>query len=308
MEVSNPGRWLCCQLALLGGLTFVYGSDYPKAYLSDGQVWIQASESQPAAQATHDCPNKSKPIVSADGRVAYSVICADRPGGVNLVVLDSSAKELYRSEPIQMPKLRVDCTKVGNLEWLDDHRIGINCDYSAAVQDHLVFDIKLGKVEKEFGGSWFTWSPDRTTIAHIGPIMHDDEPMARNYCLMFNGKFVYTPRCSNEKRPDDDGIFRDIHSFVQPFAWSPDSKRIAFVEKVYDWRFGDKQQRAAGGEFINTRHFLAVVSVTGRVAGFPLKQMESPAVQWVSNTRIKLTSAGVETVYDLLKTKPQPIP
>lgn len=145
--------------ALIGLRTsLASGAEYPRAYLSDGQIWVQQTASEPPFQATHDCADKSIPAVSLDRKqIAYGVACVGNDQHIspmNLVVLDLSGNTIVRFSALPMKKLGSNCTPGGDLQWIDDHHIGINCAYNPSLEAHLVVNVQTGEIEKEYPGLW----------------------------------------------------------------------------------------------------------------------------------------------------------
>lgn len=76
----------------------------------------------------------------------------------------------------------------GDVQWIDDAHIGVECEYNPSGGSYEVVDAVSGKVEKEFTGLYFSWSPDHQTLAHIGWIIHFASRASQNYCVLFNDK------------------------------------------------------------------------------------------------------------------------
>ncbi len=75
------------------------------------------------------------------------------------------------------------------------------------------------------------WSPDHQIVATTKVPQAFVTPEGGNYSLLFNGKLVYLPRAKRSWF----SAYEHWHSFLSPLAWSPDSQRVAFVEKIYSW-------------------------------------------------------------------------
>jgi len=284
-------------------------NEYPRAYLSEGQVWIQRSGSEPAFQATHDCPNKYSPAVSLDRhQIAYGVTCVGKDhllSAMSLVVLDASGKELSRFTPLSMTRLGDSCRQADHIEWIDGAHIAMVCEYNPSLEDYLVVNAHTGRVETEYAGLWFTRSPDHKTVAYGGFIVHFAPPIAQNYCLLFNEKTIYTQPCSNQVGSDENGIFRNIHTFAYPLVWSPDSRNIAFVEEISDWKFDPAPNERDTGKSINQRYYLVIASSDHAARGYRLsKPSQSSSLAWRSNSQIVLDGG----LYDLEKDAPHSIP
>src|ERR1700733_14580249 len=102
-------------VAILFLMTAAFGlaAEYPRAFNSNGQIWIQLTGSQSAFQATHNGTMKSDAHVSPDGKlIVYDV--RESPGDnaldqLNIVFLDWSGKELRRFHEVPMKGLGSTC-------------------------------------------------------------------------------------------------------------------------------------------------------------------------------------------------------
>jgi hypothetical protein len=91
-------------------------------------------------------------------------------------------------------------------------------------------------------GLGFTPSPDNQRIAHIGQFVHFAPPFARSNYLLIDNTTVYplpkgakpTGQRPFEASPDvlqeSDSKTIGIHEFTAAFSWSPDSRRVAFID------------------------------------------------------------------------------
>ncbi|MGI8960577.1 MAG: hypothetical protein ACR2IV_12590 [Bryobacteraceae bacterium] len=86
-----------------------------------------------------------------------------------------------------------------------------------------------------------------------------------------------------------------IHEFVPRFAWSPNSKRVAFIDCVFNWvETGaiDPGGNPIGSE--RNRHCsIAVVSPDGTLALIPLRDVSLESIYgshwgWMDDERIQL--------------------
>lgn len=318
-------------------------AEYPKAFLSNGQVWIQTAASEPPLQATHDADGsfKSDPVVSPSGKLIMYGLRESQGSGrlapLSIVFIDSSAKEIRRFREVPTQKLGGVCG-YGHVEWIGDARIGVRCEYNPSGEDYLVLNAVSGKVEKEFTGLYFSWSPDYETLAHIGWIIHFATPASQNYCVLFNDKPVYTPGCSNEVRPttaqkkpsqplqSKRGVanggsipaaqklpdhYENIHEISYPLVWSKDGRNLAFVEMIYDFDWGLDEKGEETREFGNQRSFLAIISTERVAVGYPLTgPVGNAEIEWLSDSRLRLRNSdkSVDRVFDLVADPPKPIP
>ena len=294
-------------------------AEYPKAYTSNGQVWIQTTASQGPFQATHDGTLKSAPHVSPNGKlIVYDVresLGENRLSPLNVVFLDWSGKEIRRFREVPMKELAADICGYGSVEWIDDDHVGVACEYNPSGEDYLVLNALSGKVEKEFPGLYFSWSPDHQTLAHVGWIIHFATPANQNYCLLFNDRPVYTPGCSNEvnatpkkvparraelkngatRRGNRTAVhvepahFVNVHQIDPPLVWSPNGRNLAFVERIYDFDWGMDETGEETRETSNSRYFLAVVSTGHPAVGYRFSETVSMTqLEWLNDSRVKV--------------------
>jgi hypothetical protein len=306
---------------LLLGVAPVYGAEYPKVTLSDGQIRIQKSAAEAPVQVTHTRKEDftSAPVVSPDGKlVAYGFSAAGPDGFISpldVIFIDWDGKEVRRIRHVSIPDLGSDCA-FGYPEWIDATRIGVRCEYNPSLQAYLVLNAVSGKVEKEFDGGGFSWSPDRRTLAHSGFVVHFAPPSGQNNCVLFNDNVVYTPGCSNYVKAESARApilhFRDIHDIYSSFVWSPDGRSVAFVETVFDFDWGTDEKGEETRENVNPRYYLAIVSANRRAVGYSSPEpLPSSRIEWLSNTRIRLAdpqNKSFERVFDLTADPPKPIP
>jgi hypothetical protein len=107
------------RLRLLGFLLLTASmartADFPKAFLADGQIWIQMSASQAPVQATHDPDGtfKSDPVISPDGKlIAYGLresIGGNSLSPLRIVFIDWSARETRRFHQVAGKELGGVC-------------------------------------------------------------------------------------------------------------------------------------------------------------------------------------------------------
>ena len=143
----------------------------------------------------------------------------------------------------------------------------------------FVLDAVSGKVLQRYTGLYFSWSPDHRILAHVGHIMHFATPAAQNYCLLFNDKPVYTRNCRSMidpvrkpgAAPNSRTRFPNIHTIECPLVWSPDGQKIAFLVNVYDFIWNGEEAR----DIVNSRSFLAIVSLDGRAVGYSVEKFPS---------------------------------
>jgi hypothetical protein len=315
-------------------VAFAHAAEYPKAVLKDNcaathpcdaQIWLQLDADHPAFQATHNPrgTDLAAPAISPDGRtIVYGLrklIDPDHLSPLHIVFLDWSGQELRRIDKVPTDELESPCG-YGSIEWIDSARLGVKCEYNPSAENYVILDVGSGKVLKQYMGLYFSWSPDRRTLAHVALIMHFARPPAQNHCLHFNEKAVYTPNCTsqveplrkNPRSPKSPDRYPNIHTIYSPLAWSLDGSKVAFVVSVYDlvWNEPSKED----DDFVNSRQYLAIVPLSGRAVGYKLTGSVGayPQLSWLDGTRIDLKSkpneGGYHRTFDLAADSPQPIP
>lgn len=313
---------------------FAHAADYPKALLKDpcatthpcdAQVWLQIDADHPAFQATHDPKGAehAPPVISPDGKtIAYGVmelVGQERLSPLHIVFLDWSGREVRRFDRVPTDEQGGYCG-YSEIDWIDPKRLGIACENNPSLEDYVILDAVSGRVLQRYMGLYFSWSPDRRVLAHIGPIVHFAPPSAQNYCLLLNDKPVYTLNCRSEvdsiskprAAPNSPDRFPNIHTIEYPLVWSPDGRKIAFLVNVYDflWNVSENGEETRGID--NSRIFLAIVSVDGRAVGYPVKELPyHPRINWLTDSRIELrsgTPGDLGRSFDLTSNPPKPIP
>jgi len=308
---------------------FAHAADYPKAVLQDpcadahpcdGQIWLQLSADHPAFQATHDPrgAEHSAPDISPDGKlVTFGLrepVGPESLSPLHIVVIDWSGNQVRRFNEVPMGDF--DTCGYGTVEWIDNSRVGVACEFNPSMEFYMILDAQSGKVRQTFPGLRFSWSPDRRILAHIGPLIHF--AVVHNYCVLFNGVEIYPNGCpdtellTSRSRPDT-FTFRDQHTVESDLIWSPDSRKLAFIVDVYDLDWSGEGTDHEDHEDRNHRSFLAIISADRRAVGYRITQsINQPRLQWLDNSRIQLTTGAQHdqsgVVFDLAASPPKPIP
>ncbi len=158
----------------------------------------------------------------------------------------------------------------------------------------------LGKDKKEPGLDG-EWSPDHKTLAGVESQQSLATPAGANFCLYFNSLPVYPNDC----KPWPKATYTGIHSFLSAPEWSPDSRGVAFVEKVFDWEYSDFFGGYWDGTASDIRYYLVIASTDDTVSGYALKEVpEQPILRWQGSSQLVLNGQ----TYDLSAHPPTPIP
>jgi len=226
---------------------------------------------------------------------AYVSCLGAEPGGreITLTVLDAAGRQISTLSA----RVKQTCTP-GMASWLDDSRVGVVCRTDPEVSTYLVFNIQAGS-EAAYPGYFFSWSPDRKTLAGVKLDVMFGTPAGQNSCLLLNEHAIYPTGCDHAK-----ATYSHIHTFLSPLVWSPDSSKVAFVEKIFDWEYADPFARYFDGEASNVRYYLVIASERG-AAGYHLTSAAAEqAPSWQTNSRLMLGSQAL----DLESQPPVPIP
>jgi len=256
-----------------------------------GQVDRPATSPAPLA-----CGQQS-PVTSPESSHSAFISCsgnAEADRTLQLTVMDSAGRQISTLST----RLKQHCTP-GALTWLDDDRVGVVCLTDPEVKTYVVFNIQAGS-EQQYPGSWFQWSPDHKALADVKHDALFGTPAGQNSCLYMNGDAVYPPNCRHAR-----STYTHIHSFITPLSWSPDSTRLAFVEKIFDWEYDDPFVRYFDGAASDVHYYLVIASSGHAASGYPLSLADAQQTPvWQTNSRLTL---GNQT-FDLQSRPPNPIP
>jgi hypothetical protein len=124
------------------------------------------------------------------------------------------------------------------------------------------------------------WSPDRQTLARVEVAQLIGTPAGSNSCLYLNSRAVYPVAHPKNCEPHPKGIYDGIHVFLTPPEWSPDSRKVAIVTRIFDWEYTDPYGRYWDGTLSDDRYDLIIASIDRPALGYPIHQPAgSPAPQ-----------------------------
>lgn len=104
--------------------------------------------------------------------------------------------------------------------WRDAQRVSVEGHVNPSTSKYLEWDVRSGRLVDEKAGSWFAVSADGRFVAQRANVPHGAPPPYDSAMLLINEKRVY-PATGDES----------YHRFVGPLAWSPDSSRVALLDR-----------------------------------------------------------------------------
>jgi hypothetical protein len=298
-------------------LLYAAGLQDPSVSVIANEVWL--TRSGESRQLTNDGKSKVEAVLSPDGsRVAYSEMCTEvEKCTPEVVILDLSGKRLqaFQARPSQGGS-HEPCASLLKIQWIGTGgRIGIECHGSPSASLFIEIDLATGRNTREMSGLFFTPSPDGSRIAHVGPIVHFAPPYVQSYYLLLDGTVVY-PLPKGAKPGPYHGFDErwnvvqekgrthiGIHEFGPNLVWSPASRRVAFIDCVYDWiETGemDPGGRPIGNE-ANRRCSLVAASPTGAFVAFPLRDagLDAGRVSWTNEKALRVDSTHGQKTFRL---------
>jgi len=166
------------------------------------------------------------------------------------------------------------------IAWTGPNAVSVECHINPSLSEYLEMDLSTKKVFRDLLGYDFTRSPDGKTVAHVCWIPHFAPPYTHSNYLQLDDITIYPlPKGGAPKKqvgldeqpymvPNKGLHYYGIHDFLPSLAWSPDSRRVALVDCIYDWTDSDADRTP--GEESNRRCSVAVVSPDGSFQLFPL--------------------------------------
>ncbi len=282
---------------LVGSLSW---ADAPRVEIRSNEVWVVRDGQE--RQLTNDGRVKGEVVLSSGGdRVVYYELCAQGQGCLpSVVVLDLDGQRLESFHlTTAIGGASGDCNSVFGISWFrQDSVILGECHINPSLSELVGVEWKTGKTVMDLFGFWFTVSPDDTRIAHVGWIPHFAGPPAKSYSLMVDDAIVYPHSdVKTVKTGSTGGTSSGIHEFVQNLVWSPDGKRVALVDCIFDWVFQGTDWRF--GEERNRVCSLVVVAMDGKFQRFGLGGLTndelrtSAKIEWRADGRVALVAPVV---------------
>ena len=181
------------------------------------------------------------------------------------------------------------CGSIVKVQWVGENIIGSECHGNPSLSYYYEVDATTGKVLREYLGYGFVRSPDLARVAHVGWIMHFAPPWVKSAYLQVGNTILY-PLPPGMKPLDQKPlemapevvtqkgfVYGGVHEFKGRFAWSPDSRRVGFIDCLVDYRLRDGSPEAfeEGGKRENERCFLLAVRLDGTFARAPISVVSS---------------------------------
>lgn len=283
--------------------------------IRQSEVWL-VTDGQ-AKQLTHDGRTKGSAALSPSrNRMAYVEVCPEAEHCTpSVVILDLDG---HRVQSFQ-PKHRGEhpCGSIISSAWTGETAVAAVCHINPSLNEYVEIDISTGKVIRDLLGYDFTPSPDGKLVAHVGWIIHFAPPYAQSEYLQVEHTIVY-PLPQGMSPVEQIGLtpppkvvqmngptYVGIHDFQEGLHWSPDSRRIAFIDCTYDWTPNHPATLVASdGKESGRRCSLVVVDRSGKAALFPLPEippaeMMKASVSWIDKHRLSFEAQGFLRTYSI---------
>jgi hypothetical protein len=302
----------CFLLLVVGSLLY---ADAIRIEVRENEVWlVRNGQSKPL---THDGKAKMQALLSANNdRIAYIEECPEAEGCIpSVVILDLEGRRTQTFQPKQEAQgSDAPCASILEISWVGEDAVGVECHLNPSLSEYVEVDLATGKTVRDLLGYGFAPSPDGKVVAHVGPIIHFAPQFSQSNYLLIDNTIVYP--LPKGKRPVAHKAGEDnlevvqvqgpkhigIHSFVPQFAWSPSSKKVAFIDCVFDWI--ETGAADSGGSPIGnataSRCSIAVVSLSGSFVLIPLRDLPPDAigrsrVWWIDIERVRLEFSPTTT-------------
>ena len=247
------------------------------------------------------------PSPSGDRFAQYTECSVQNPCIPEVVVTGRDGAELRRFE------VRDDegpCGSILHVQWAGENVVGAECHGNPSVSYYFEVDVASARVLNEYLGYDFVRSPDGAKVAHAGWIPHFAPPWTKSAYLQVGNLILYplpagmkpVVRKRLEMPPEvvkERGlVYSGVHDFPGKFVWSPDSRNIALIDCLLDYRLRDDSAEAFDeGKQENRRCFAVIVALDGslRRARIPDNPDAKFGLKW-KNTRTLLATSGGKSV------------
>ncbi len=248
------------------------------------------------------------PSPSGELFAQYTLCSVENPCIPQVVITKRDGTELKR---FVAPTHDGPCASILDLQWGSGNMIGVTCHANPSLSYYGEVDITSGKLLREYLGYGFVRSPDYEKVAHVGWIIHFAPPWVQSEYLQVGNTILYplppgtkpveqkvldlAPNVVKERGL----VFAGVHGFASPFVWSPDSRRIGFIDCLVDYRLRDDSPEAfeEHGQQENRRCFATAVGLDGkfnRKVVPPIQDREF-VLQW-SDARTLVVNRGASAI------------
>jgi hypothetical protein len=237
---------------------------------------------------------------------AHYTLCSERnPCIPEVVITRRDGAEVRR---FQVWDDEGPCVSILDIQWAGENVVGVVCHGNHSMGYYFEVDIASGKVLRQFVGYNFVRSPDYAQVAHVGWIVHSAPPWVQSAYLQVGNTILYplppgmkpVVQKPLEMAPEvvqtRGLVFAGVHNFQGKLVWSPDSRKIGFVDCLVDYRLRDDSQEAFDerGEEENRRCFAVAVGLDGKFRGTPVvpKPEQKLVLRWTDARTLQVSYAG----------------
>ena len=153
-------------------------------------------------------------------RVAYARDFRFDNGPQSEIVVVSASGQSIASLAIPADSAVNAIVQVG---WRDDRHVYAEGHVNPSTTKYFEWDVATGRLLEEKAGSWFAVSPDGRSVAQRAHVPHGAPPPFDSASLLVNDQIAYPA--------EGDTTY---HHFVGGVSWSPDSSRLALLDKQND--------------------------------------------------------------------------
>lgn len=239
----------------------------------------------------------------------YTLCSAQSPCTPEVVITNRSGGEVHR---FAIQTGQGPCASILHLQWAAENTIGAECHGNPSLSYYYEVDAATGKVLHEYVGYGFVRSPDLSRVAHVGWIIHFAPPWVQSQYLQV-GRTILYPLPPGTKPVDQKPmemalevvtrrglVYAGVHEFVGRFVWSPDSRKVGFVDCLVDYRLRNDSPEAfdEGGTPENQRCFVVATGMDGTFDRTPIPVPWSSVagqevgLRWTSARRLEAAVAG----------------
>jgi hypothetical protein len=232
----------------------------------------------------------------------YTLCSVENPCTPEVVITNQNGAEVRR---FAVQSGDGPCMSILGLQWAGENTIGAECHVNPSLSYYDEVDAATGKVLHEYLGYGFVRSPDLTKVAHVGWIIHFAPPWVQSEYLQVATTILYPlpPGMKPvEQKPLEMApevvtqrglVYAGVHGLSR-FVWSPDSRKVGFIDCLVDYRLRDDSPEAfeEGGKPENRRCFVLAVRLDGTFDRTPIPSAASS----VPGQGIELSWADARTL------------